>query len=139
MTEESVDKSNNWFLFLIGFCCLAVIATSFYFFYFKKDYSFLVESPCDPTKDVCIQRDCTNPDDCPPNQLSVFKRYSLNAGDFKRCENEDCTKACETGVIECELLECVEDLEYGETCTSVPDMSNIEIEDDIPNIEVITE
>lgn len=121
MPEQIEKKGSNWFLFLVGLCSLAVILASFYFFYFKKDFNFLVETACDPNREVCIERDCANPDDCPPNQLPIFKRYLVNAEDFQFCENEDCLSVCEAGIIECELLECVEDPEWGETCTtSIP-------------------
>ncbi len=116
MSEK--DKKNNWFLWLIGVCCLAVIFVSFYSFYFKKNYDFIVETPCDINKEECFQRDCTNLDNCPPNGLSIFKRYSLKAVDFPRCNNEDCTQACESGVIKCEKLKCVGDTETGESCSS---------------------
>ena len=112
------EKKINWFLWLIGLSCLAVITVSFYSFYFKKNYDFIVETPCDATKEECFQRDCTNPDDCPPNGLSSFKRYSLNANDFAKCENEDCTKACESGAIKCEQIKCAVDTETGESCLS---------------------
>lgn len=115
MPEE--DKKHNWFITLMILCVVAVIAWSFYVFFFQKNYDFIVETDCDPLKEVCLQRDCSNPEDCPPNELVIFKRYSLNANDFQSCENEDCTEACLSGAIECELLECVEDPDYGETCT----------------------
>lgn len=114
-TEEK--KSYNIFLYLLLLGCFATIATSFYVFYHQKNYDFIVEVACDPTVEICTQRDCTNPDDCPPNQLSDFKRYTLNAADFKMCENENCAVACETGLIKCEPISCVEDLEAGESCS----------------------
>jgi hypothetical protein len=113
------DKKSDWFLWLIGVSCLAAIFVSFYFFYFKKDYDFIVEVACDPLKEICFQRDCSNPDDCPPNELSDFKRYSLNAGDFNKCANEDCTEACESGAIKCEPVPCEENLDAGESCSSL--------------------
>lgn len=116
MPEE--PSNHNFFLYgLIG-GCVAVIATSFYFFYYKKDYDFIVEVPCDSTKETCFVRDCSEADVCPPNNLSSFKRYSLKAADFKMCTNEDCTQVCETGAIKCELQACVEDVEVGESCLS---------------------
>jgi hypothetical protein len=118
MDETKEEKSGNWFLWAIVLCCAVAVAVSFYSFYFNKNYDFIVETACDPAKEECFERDCTNPDDCPPNGLSDFKRYSLNAGDFKMCENEDCTLACETALIECIQLECVEDPEWGEYCVS---------------------
>src|SRR3989338_7584756 len=107
-----------YFLDFLVLGCFVAIITSFYFFYFQKDYDFIVEVACDPTEETCLQRDCSNPDDCPPNGLSDFKRYGLNAGDFAKCENEDCENACETGAIKCELLECEEDEIMGEACSS---------------------
>ncbi|MDD5721204.1 MAG: hypothetical protein PHT16_02020 [Candidatus Pacebacteria bacterium] len=115
MSEE--DKKSDWFLWLIGISCLVAILVSFYFFYFKKDYDFIVEVACDPSVEICFQRDCSNPDDCPPNELSDFKRFSLKASDFKMCENEDCANACEAGTIKCEPIECEEDEEMGESCS----------------------
>lgn len=114
---EEPKSEHNFFLYALLLGCLVAIGSSFYFFYYQKDYNFIVETTCDNTKETCFVRDCTNPDDCPPNQLSSFKRYSLNAGDFKMCENEDCTVACETGVIKCAQIECAEDLAAGESCT----------------------
>ena len=121
---EGEDKKSNWFLWLIGISCLIAVIISFYFFYFKKDYDFIVEVACDPSRETCFQRDCSNPDDCPPNGLSDFKRYSLNAKDFKTCENEDCTKVCETGLIKCESVECTEDEEVGESCSTLETPTN---------------
>lgn len=116
MPEEDAKK-NDWFLWVISISCVVAIFSAFYFFYFQQNYAFVVEVACDTSKETCFQRDCTNPDDCPPNQLSDFKRYTLNAADFKMCENENCAVACETGLIKCEPISCVEDLEAGESCS----------------------
>lgn len=113
---EGEEKKFNWFLWLISISCLTIISISFYFFYYKKDYDFLVEVACDPTQETCFQRDCSDPDNCPPNGLSDFKRYSLNAADFRMCDNEDCKNVCENGIIKCEQVECSADLETGESC-----------------------
>jgi hypothetical protein len=115
----NIEQKTNWFLWLIGLSCLAVIASSFYSLYFKKNYEFVVETSCNPEVDICFERDCTNPDDCPPNQLEDFKRYNLNAADFAKCENEDCTVACETGLIKCDQITCTPDELLGESCTTV--------------------
>jgi hypothetical protein len=117
MPEEE-KKSHNIFLYVLLLGCLVAIATSFYFFYYKKDYNFVVEVSCDPTKEICFQRDCSDPTNCPPNELSDFKRYTLNAGDFKMCENEDCTNACATGTIKCTPVACTENLDAGESCST---------------------
>lgn len=109
----------------------AVIISNFYFFYFQKDYEFIVESSCDINKEECFQRDCSNLDDCPPNGLSDFKRYSLNANDFQYCINEDCTEVCENGQIKCEQIECEPDVEFGESCS----LSVLESEEQISGEE----
>ena len=117
MPEED-GKQNDWFLWLISISSVLAISSAFYFLYFQQNYPFVVEVACDISKEACFQRDCTNPDDCPPNQLSDFKRYTLNAADFKMCKDENCAMACETGLIKCEPIKCVEDLEASESCTT---------------------
>lgn len=123
MTDEG---KKNWFLWIVVILCLAVIAVSFYQFFFKKNYEFIVEIACDPKVEECFTRDCSEPDLCPLNNLTEFKRYSLNANDFKSCENEDCAKACTEGQIECVQLECVEDPESGEYCISPDSIEDTE-------------
>lgn len=113
------SKESSWFLWLIGLSCLIAVGCSFYFLYYKKDYDFVVEVFCDPYREKCFQRDCSNPDDCPLNGLSDFKRYTLNAADFVKCKNNDCKKACETNLISCEQLECEVNEELGESCSSM--------------------
>lgn len=112
-------NKTNWFTILITLSCLAVVIESFYTFFYQKNYDFIVETACDPTQEECIVRDCSNPDDCPPNQLSEFKRYYVNADDFVQCANEDCRQVCESGIIECEQITCEEDEEYSESCSMI--------------------
>ncbi len=124
MFEE--DKKTNWFLFSMTLSCGFLVIYIFYIFYYKKNYDFIVEVRCDPAIETCFERSCSDPADCPPNQLSTFKRYSLSAKDFKSCENENCTYACTAGVIKCEPIECTEDLDVGESCTQFNSPANNE-------------
>lgn len=114
--QDDSKNTHNFFLYVLILSCLVAIGSAFYFLYYEKDYDFIVETACDSSKEECFVRDCSDPDLCPPNSLSYFKRYSLKASDFDMCENEDCTVACETGIIECIQDACVEDVEYGESC-----------------------
>lgn len=107
--EEKKEKRHNAFLYIMLGGCLIAIATSFYFFYFKKDYDFFIETQCDSATETCFYRDCENsPDDCPPNNFSYYNQYIIKAKDFKYCVDEDCTEACATGLIQCEKIECTE-------------------------------
>ena len=117
--EEKPKKLLTPFTILNIVLFLGIIINSLYFFYFKKDFNFIVETSCDPSQEQCFIRDCTNPDDCPPNGLSSFKRYSLKANNFKYCLNEDCKIVCESGQIKCEAIPCVDDPEIGESCSSL--------------------
>ena len=65
-----------------------------YIFYFKKNYDFIVETKCDNTTETCYYRDCSIDGNCPPNNLSYYSVYTINAKDFKKCINEDCTDFC---------------------------------------------
>jgi len=116
MIEE--DKKHNLFLYTLLGGVLIAILSSFYFFYFKKDYDFIVETQCNPETETCFYRDCTNPDDCPPNGLSYYNTYTLKASDFKACVNEDCTLACTTGAIKCIKTECTESELSDGTCVA---------------------
>ena len=116
MPEAEFVKPKNFFtLFTIINITIfiTVIVSNFYFFYFRKNFQFLVETSCDKSKEQCFERDCTNPDDCPPNGLSVFKRYSLKASDFQYCKDENCQEACESGQIKCTQVKCIKDSETG--------------------------
>jgi len=119
MDNLDQKKEKDWFIWIVLLSCLIVVAYSFFYLFFKKDFSFIVETSCDSTREECFSRDCSNPDNCPPNGLSNFKRYSLKASDFKYCQNEDCTGVCETGEIKCEPIKCSENVDLGESCLSV--------------------
>ncbi len=116
--QDEPKSTHNFFLVSLILGCLVAIGSAFYFLYYQKDYYFIVETSCDSAVEECFIRDCSDPELCPPNGLSSFKRYGIKASDFDMCTNEDCTMACETGAIECEQEACVEDVEYGESCVA---------------------
>ncbi|MFA6273775.1 MAG: hypothetical protein WC662_01310 [Candidatus Paceibacterota bacterium] len=114
---DEIQKSHSRFLYIMLGGCLITIFVSFYAFYFKKDYDFFVETQCDPEVETCFFRDCeASPDDCPPNGFSYYNEYTISAKDFSKCENEDCTEACSTGLIQCEKTECTEQDLVDEIC-----------------------
>ncbi len=117
MPEED-KKTHNLFLYALLISCLAVIVISFYFFYYKKDYNFIVQTKCDNTKEKCFYRDCSVEGDCPPNNLSYYKEYTIKAKDFNKCTNEDCTEACANEVINCVKTECSEDQLIAGSCVA---------------------
>jgi hypothetical protein len=120
MPEEN-DKKHNAFLNILGLSCIAIIIVSFYFFYFKKDYDFIVETSCDHESETCFFQDCSIEGNCPPNNLTYYNEYTISAKDFSACTNEDCTQACKEGNIECVKTECTDsDLEEGTCVASEP-------------------
>jgi hypothetical protein len=124
MEEIKENKKINYFMILIIISCLVVIFSAFYFYFFKKDFDFIVEVPCNTEEEQCFIRSCDFIE-CPPNNLSSFKRYSLKARDFKFCENENCELACETNLINCELIPCEENLEFSESCSAPISIENL--------------
>lgn len=107
---NEIENKRNLFAYLLLACVLISIISSFYLFYFKKDYDFFVETRCNPETDVCFFRDCEDsPEVCPPNNLSYYNQYTIKASDFKSCLNEDCTDACDNKIIKCIKTECTED------------------------------
>lgn len=122
MTEKDEgEKNHNIFFNILLAGVLITIITSFYSFYYKKNYDFFVETKCNPEMEACFYRDCEgDPELCPPNNLSYYNQYTIKAKDFRLCPNEDCTSTCESGVIACEKTECTEDDMNNGLCVFLP-------------------
>ncbi len=118
--QEGEKPGHNFLLYALILSCFVTIGSSFYYFYYLKNYDFVAEVACDNTKESCFIRDCSDPELCPMNELTTFKRYHIRAGDFSACTNEDCALACESGAIKCELEECADNIEAGESCSFQP-------------------
>ena len=66
-----------------------------------KDFYVVVEIPCSGTEqNNCITRDCNN-EDCPPNNLTSFKRLQIYARDFAECKSDSCQSECGIKSIVC--------------------------------------
>lgn len=102
-------------LFLLFLSIFVVIAGDAYKFLIRKDYNFSVETECNPDTENCFYRDCTNPDDCPPNGLENYRLFNISATDFKKCTTESCNE-CKTGELMCQEIVCGEDEE--DECSS---------------------
>lgn len=96
---------------------VGAIAVSFYHYFYKKNYDYLVESACDPTVEVCFIRDCNEADACPPNGLAIYKQYQIRASDFKGCTDNSCLHECESGAVKCVPIAC--DSTGGDECTEI--------------------
>ncbi|MEQ1561116.1 MAG: hypothetical protein ABL899_00170 [Nitrospira sp.] len=80
-------------LFFIFF--LGATFSSYYKYFYIKDYDYLIEAGCDPLLEECSFRDCEkNPDICPPNNLSYYKEYYVKAYDFQKCSDNSCSYEC---------------------------------------------
>ncbi|OGG57832.1 hypothetical protein A2853_00470 [Candidatus Kaiserbacteria bacterium RIFCSPHIGHO2_01_FULL_55_17] len=92
--------SLHWFLF--GMIAVA-IAFSFYKYFFAKNYTFLVEAPCDSSTQECYVRDCEE-EECPPNGLSTYRIFAVPASRFGECTDNSCIDLCVEGGPCAELL-----------------------------------
>ncbi len=93
---------------------LGAIGLSFYKYFYTKNYDYLVEAPCDPIAEKCFVRDCSDPESCPPNQLSVYKQYYVKAYNFPGCQDNSCITTCAISDA-CESVAC--DEAVGDVCT----------------------
>ncbi len=93
---------------VFGAAMLITAARGFYVIYIEKNYPYLVEVSCNPGKEECIQRDCSNADDCPPNQLQFYKEFTLSAKDFLQCEGT-CEEFCAQNPESCRQTDCSSD------------------------------
>ncbi len=108
-TDDLKTHDHNFFLGILMIGSIVTMIVSFYSFYFQKNFDYIVETSCDQTTQTCFYRDCSIEDNCPPNELSYYKTYTIQAKDFNKCENEDCTAVCTQGIIQCEEISCTED------------------------------
>ncbi len=136
---ENEKKEHNIFLYTLIVSILVVVVASFYSFYFKKNFDFIVETACNPETETCFFRDCEeDPEICPPNNLSYYNEYTISARDFDVCLNEDCIQACNTGVINCIKTDCTESDISEEICilpTGILDFSEEPINIEVDNID----
>jgi len=99
-------------------CLIVVLASSFYKYYVTKNYQYIVEAPCDTAMEKCFIRDCeADPESCPPNELSVYKKYYVRASDFKNCTDDSCAEQCDARLISCQRVICTES--SGDSCSTV--------------------
>lgn len=129
-----VKKDNHGKILTIVFVVtfIAAIVASFWRYYYTKNYDYLVEASCDPMMETCFVRDCENPDDCPPNQLSVYKQFTVKAYDFPKCSDNSCKTQCESETIQCVLIVC--DVEAGDEC-SEPQETDTVVESLLEEVE----
>jgi hypothetical protein len=87
---------------------ISAIIVCFYIYYYKKDFDFIVEASCDASKQSCYTRNC-DVDGCPPNNLSVYKVFHLNAADFGSCSDDTCIRFCQQNPSKCLETMCGDD------------------------------
>jgi hypothetical protein len=112
-----MDKWDKIFLWILALSVVAVIAATAYKFLFAKDYDFVLEAPCDPSTNTCFTRDCSNPDDCPPNGLENYRIFNVKASDFGKCADNSCLNECLSGKISCTETKCGESEE--DACSAI--------------------
>src|SRR3989344_8765702 len=96
-----------WQFWVLAFVILTLpIISSYYKYYYTKDYDYLIEAKCDPSMEKCFFRDCA--DYCPPNGLSNYKEFYVKAFEFSKCSNNSCELECNNGSINCVPIPCGE-------------------------------
>ena len=101
-----MDRSDKLLLSLVLLLLVVTFAATAWPFLYDKQYVFLVEAECNPATETCFYRDCSNPDDCPPNGLEEYKTYTVSANEFEMCTDNSCAAECASGVISCEEIVC---------------------------------
>ena len=111
----SMETSDKLFLWIMVLSVVAVIITTAYLFLWRKDYTFVVEAPCDSATELCFYRDCE--DYCPPNGLATYRVFEVSAADFSTCSDNSCLRECTSGLLDCSEVFC--DVEAGDECSVV--------------------
>jgi hypothetical protein len=104
------EYSKRWgVVVLTSFVVVALLLTyltAYTKYIFAKDYVFYIEAPCDPESMICFVRDCD--DYCPPNGLSAYRSFTIQASTFASCTNNSCENICltESTAAQCEEIIC---------------------------------
>lgn len=117
---ENVKKSwpNTLVVWLFILSVIVVGAACFYRYFYTKNYDVRVEASCNPELEDCSYRDCTtDPSECPPNGLAIYKVYTIKAYDFEKCIDNSCKNECESSQIQCEQIAC--DESEGDICSPI--------------------
>ncbi len=95
MPEEARLSIGTSLLYPWGFLIsvIVVLIVSFYIFYYEQNYDFTVEAPCDASREICFQRDCSD-GSCPPNDLDTYRVFLIPAGHFSECTDNSCLNIC---------------------------------------------
>ena len=105
----------NTILFSVSvFLFFFTITHGFITIYLTKNFNYLVEVSCDQSKEKCFQRDCINPGDCPPNNLSIYKKFYITATYFPECTNGTCDNLYKQNPALFHKIEC--DESNGDVC-----------------------
>ncbi len=118
---ENSTLGRRVFLALVFILLVLPIAFSYYKYYYTKDYDYIVEANCDPFIEICFSRDCSLPDECPPNGLSNYKMFIVKGYDFNKCLDNSCEDECSNNLINCTTITCGDSDE--DVCTT-PENAN---------------
>lgn len=102
-------QTNNSSRILVTFFIVSlffVFLTGYTKYIFAKDYTFYIETECNPEVSTCYVRSCD--DYCPPNGLSTYSAYYIPAAEYKNCTSSDCKNICESSETShlCEPIPC---------------------------------
>jgi hypothetical protein len=105
--ETRLTQGSGVLIFLLLFLLTTgLLGAMFYKYFFQKNYNFIVEALCDTANENCFARDCTDPEDCPPNSFERYKTYEISAADYEKCIDGTCGNECKDGIISCTEVVC---------------------------------
>lgn len=103
--ENPPKQPVPWLAWLLLLSVLVGFGVSIYRYDIAKNYSLFVEAPCDPLTNECYVRDCDN-DGCPPNDLAVYRTFTLPAQEFAHCTDNSCLSICPSEAHSCTEIMC---------------------------------
>ncbi|MEK7480004.1 MAG: hypothetical protein AAB665_01800 [Patescibacteria group bacterium] len=107
MQEVSPPADRFPLHFILLASAVIAILISLYTYLYARAYDFLVEAPCSVVTAECYVRDCSE-GDCPPNNLSSYRVFSVPASAFDACTDNSCINICSAAGGPCTEIACSE-------------------------------
>ena len=99
-------STTSWIIWILLLSVVIIFGQSLYQNLYSKSFTFQVEMACNSETSECYSRMCQNDGDCPPNNLTTYRVFTLPASEFQKCSDNSCSNICSSEHNNCTEVLC---------------------------------